>query len=225
MKMNRILLKKSIPQILAWAGLAALTGVIALAQTTDSDSITVTAAATGQRSDGQIEMDVVHALDASKALKGDLITAATIQGEVTLSGTVSGEASSELAEAIAGHVEGVTKVNNNLKVGNPQAAQAAQHVAPGTQQMADSAGDDAMAPVPPPPPPDRASLSIRSRLSKRGRSMERPIRASLACNLRLRRMKRPRGLSLCRRERSCSCAPSRQWAPERPATANRFSSP
>jgi hypothetical protein len=152
MKMNRILLKKSIPQILAWAGLAALTGVIALAQTTDSDSITVTAAATGQRSDGQIEMDVVHALDASKALKGDLITAATIQGEVTLSGTVSGEASSELAEAIAGHVEGVTKVNNNLKVGNPQAAQAAQHVAPGTQQMADSAGDDAMAPVTPPPP-------------------------------------------------------------------------
>jgi len=46
--------------------------------------------------DGQIEMDVVHALDASNALKGDLITAATIQGEVTLSGTVVGEASSEL---------------------------------------------------------------------------------------------------------------------------------
>jgi len=36
----------------------------------------------GQRTDGQIEMDVVHALDASAALKDDLITAATIQGAV-----------------------------------------------------------------------------------------------------------------------------------------------
>jgi hypothetical protein len=60
-------------------------------------------------------------LDTSKALKNDLITAATIQGEVTLSGTVSSEASSELAEAIVNHVQGVTKVNNNLAVGNPLA--------------------------------------------------------------------------------------------------------
>ena len=78
--------------------------------------------ATASRTDGQIETDVVHALDASKALKSDLITAATIQGEVTLSGTVSSEASSELAEAIVNHVQGVTKVNNNLTVGNPQAS-------------------------------------------------------------------------------------------------------
>ena len=156
MKMNRTLLKKSIPQVLAWAGLAALCGGIAVAQAADSDSVTVTSQANGQRPDGQIEMDVVHALDASNALKGDLITAATIQGEVTLSGTVSGDASSELAESIAGHVAGVTKVNNYLKVGNTQQAQAAQaprNTAPGAQQMADSAGDDAMAPVPPPPPP------------------------------------------------------------------------
>ena len=154
--MNRTLLKKSIPQVLAWAGLAALCGGIAVAQAADSDSVTVTSQANGQRPDGQIEMDVVHALDASNALKGDLITAATIQGEVTLSGTVSGDASSELAESIAGHVAGVTKVNNYLKVGNTQQAQAAQaprNTAPGAQQMADSAGDDAMAPVPPPPPP------------------------------------------------------------------------
>jgi hypothetical protein len=153
MKMNRILSKQAVPQVLAWAGLVAFCGGIAVAQTADSDSVTVTSQATGQRPDGQIEMDVVHALDASNALKGDLITAATIQGEVTLSGTVSGEASSELAESIAGHVAGVTKVHNNLKVGNSQQAQAAQPAAPGAQQMADSAGDDAMAPVPPPPPP------------------------------------------------------------------------
>ncbi|MGA9071259.1 MAG: BON domain-containing protein, partial [Terracidiphilus sp.] len=73
------------------------------------------------RTDGQIETDVVHALDTSKALKNDLITAATIQGEVTISGTVSSEASSELAEAIVYHVQGVTKVNNNLTVGDPKA--------------------------------------------------------------------------------------------------------
>ena len=47
----------------------------------------------GQRTDGQIEMDVVHALDASQALKNDLITAATIESQVTLSGTVSSDAS------------------------------------------------------------------------------------------------------------------------------------
>lgn len=150
--MNRTLLKKAIPQALAWAGLAAFCGGIAVAQAADSDSVTVTSQANGQRPDGQIEMDVVHALDASNALKGDLITAATIQGEVTLSGTVSGEASSELAESIAGHVAGVAKVHNNLKVGNSQQAQA-QPAAPGAQQMADSAGDDATAPIPPPPPP------------------------------------------------------------------------
>ena len=73
----------------------------------------------GPRTDGQIEMDVVHALDASAALKNDLITAATIQSEVTLSGTVSTDASKQLAESIAAHVNGVTKVHNNLTVGNP----------------------------------------------------------------------------------------------------------
>jgi hypothetical protein len=73
----------------------------------------------GARSDGQIEMDVVHALDGSQALKNDLITAATIQSEVTLSGTVSSDSSKQLAESIAKTVPGVTKVHNNLKVGNP----------------------------------------------------------------------------------------------------------
>ncbi|MGD0901544.1 MAG: BON domain-containing protein [Terracidiphilus sp.] len=150
--MNRTLLKRVIPQVLIWAGLVALCAVIAVAQAPDPNSVTVTAAPIDQRTDGQIEMDVVHALDASKALKSDLITAATIQGEVTLSGTVSSEASSELAESIAGHVPGVTKVHNNLKVGNPQAAQAAQPAAPGAQQMADSQADESMAPVPPPLP-------------------------------------------------------------------------
>jgi hypothetical protein len=113
--MNRPLCKRVFFQALAWMAVAALGGALAQAQ---QDAPSAAAA----RSDGQIEMDVVHALDASKALKDDMITAATIQGQVTLSGTVSTEASSELAEAIASRVPGVSKVNNNLKVGDPKAA-------------------------------------------------------------------------------------------------------
>jgi hypothetical protein len=94
-------------------------------------------------------MEVVHALDASKALKNDLITAATIESEVTLSGTVSSEASRELAESIASRVAGVTKVNNNLTVGNPRAEAGA-----GDRPMNGNEPDDSMAPIPPPPPAD-----------------------------------------------------------------------
>lgn len=150
MMMNRISLKRVISQLLAWAALLALTGAIAVAQAPDPDAGPVPAQS-GQRSDGQIEMDVVHALDASKTLKNDLITAATIQSEVTLSGTVSTQASKDLAASIAARVDGVTKVNNNLQVGNPQdAAQAPASTDPGAQQMADSQPDDSMAPPPPP---------------------------------------------------------------------------
>jgi hypothetical protein len=145
--MNRSFLNRVLQQILVGAGLVLLCGAVAIAQDQSSAAGT-TAAPAGQRSDGQIEMDVVHALDASKALKDDLITAATIQGEVSLSGTVSTEASSELAESIASHVAGVTKVNNSLKVGNPQDAQDAQPADPNAQQ--DNQPDDA-AQAPPAP--------------------------------------------------------------------------
>ncbi|MGO9434525.1 MAG: BON domain-containing protein [Terracidiphilus sp.] len=109
--MNRPLLKRVIAQSVAWGAMAALCSVIALAQGA--------APAAGQRTDGQIEMDVVHALDASAALKNDLITAATIQGQVTLSGTVSSDSSKQLAESIVKGVPGVTGVKDNLNVGNP----------------------------------------------------------------------------------------------------------
>jgi hypothetical protein len=122
-----------------WTAVLAFGALTALAQEP---------AAAAPRSDGQIEMDVVHALDSSKALKKDLITAATIQSEVTLAGTVSSEASAELAESIAAHVAGVTKVHNNLKVGNPAAAD------PSAAQMADDAqGDESAAPAPGPEGP------------------------------------------------------------------------
>ena len=86
-----------------------------------------------QRSDGQIEMDVVHALDASDTLKNDLITAATIQGEVTLSGTVASDNSRQLAEQIVAKVNGVSKVHNNLKVGDPQQAATEQNLTQPTE--------------------------------------------------------------------------------------------
>lgn len=136
--MNRPIFKRVFPPAMAWAGLLVLCGVIALAQTTPVAPPPAAVA----RTDGQIEMGVVHALDAAHALKSDLITAATIQGEVTLSGTVSSDANRGLAESIARQVPGVTKVNNNLKVINPQDSQAAQE--------AGNAGDQQMAENPPP---------------------------------------------------------------------------
>lgn len=143
--MDRPMFKRIFLQTLAWAGLATFCGVAALAQ--EAAPVPVAAPAVDARSDGQIEMDVVHTLDASKALKKDMITAATIQGEVTLSGTVSSEASRELAESIAAHVAGVTKVNNNLTVGDPNSAANAAD-----QPMAGNQPEESMAPPPPPPP-------------------------------------------------------------------------
>jgi BON domain len=109
--MNRPLLKHISSIVLGGTAVIALGVSMALAQGSAPSS--------GPRSDGQIEMDVVHALDGSQALKDDLITAATIQGEVTLSGTVASESSRKLAESLTQTVPGVTKVHNNLKVGNP----------------------------------------------------------------------------------------------------------
>lgn len=129
--MNRRMQRKMIPQIMAAFGVVMLCASLAIAQDSGAPAQDQTAPATanpGQRTDGQIEMDVVHALDASQALKDDLITAATIQGEVTLSGTVSTQASKDLAGSIAAGVQGVTKVENNLTIGNPAAAAQAENL-------------------------------------------------------------------------------------------------
>jgi hypothetical protein len=209
--MNRPMLKRVFPQALAWTALAVLSGAMALAQdeapapapTPVPDAAEAatpapvpdaaedpapaeatpetppTAAAT--RADGEIEQDVVHAMDASKALRTDLITAATIQGEVTLSGTVSSEASSELAEAIAAHVEGVTKVNNNLEVGNPQAP-----AKPDAQPMADNPPGDAGAPAMndgPMPVPNESDAQARMRAQIRA-EVQAQIQAQREAQLR-----------------------------------------
>lgn len=100
---------------------ASLSGPIAIAQDNGQET-----APAGQRTDGQIETDVVRALDAAPSLKNDWITAGTEQGTVTLAGTSANEDNRRVAEMIAGKVPGVTKVVNNLKVGDPQTAQDAQ---------------------------------------------------------------------------------------------------
>ena len=141
---NRLGLRRVMLQSVAWTAMTLLCGVVALAQDAAPAS---GQPANGVRTDGQIEMDVVHALDQSAALKNDLITAATIQGQVTLAGTVSSEDSKKLAESIVKGVPGVTGVKNNLNVGNPANdpnAQGAQN--PSGDDTQDMAGNDQPAP-------------------------------------------------------------------------------
>ncbi|WP_420236541.1 BON domain-containing protein [Telmatobacter bradus] len=121
-------MKRNFSRILAWGAVVVFSVAVAMAQD----------AASNQRSDGQIEMDVVHALDAADVLKNDLITAATIQGEVTLSGTVASDSSRKLAEQIVAKINGVSKVQNNLKVGDPQQAAADQNLTQPMQAAGDS---------------------------------------------------------------------------------------
>jgi hypothetical protein len=151
-KMKGPKLRKYFPFALATIALVMLCGAKAMQQGSDT-SQAASQPADGQRSDGQIEMDVVHALDASDALKSDLITAATVQGEVTLSGTVSTQASKQLAESIAGHVQGVTKVQNNLQVGDVQAAANAANDATPPEEPEDN---QAQAPQQAAPPQDNS---------------------------------------------------------------------
>jgi hypothetical protein len=155
------MLKKNLPQGLVWCGVVLLSAVVALAQDpaaqnmASGDTGQAATANAGGRSDGQIEMDVVHALDASQPLKNDLITAATIQSEVTLAGTVSTDASKTLAESIVRKVPGVTNVHNNLTVGDPQQAQ--DGMTPQPAEESDPGQSSAAENNPPQPQPQQAS--------------------------------------------------------------------
>src|ERR1039458_5279083 len=176
--MNRPKFKRFFPQALAWAGLVALCSALALAQGTTAPP----SAAAAVRTDGQIEMDVVHALDTSTVLKDDLITAATIQSEVTLSGTVSSASSRELAESVPRHVPGVTKVNNNLKVGNPNNPPPAQNEAgSGESKSADSQPGNGEAPYPADAPAEASDAQAQLRAQIRAE-----IRAQMAAQRQAR---------------------------------------
>ncbi|MGH9600411.1 MAG: BON domain-containing protein [Terracidiphilus sp.] len=166
---NRPWIKRALPLLALSAGLLAISdGAVAFAQDNTGQNTGQDAGqstAQGQRTDGQIEMDVVKALDASSALKNDLITAATIQSEVTLSGTVSDQSAKDLAASISSHVAGVTKVHNNLQIGNPeQAAQneqfptgdeAAPEPAPGAQDQGQNQDQNQDQGAMPPPGADQ----------------------------------------------------------------------
>jgi hypothetical protein len=91
------------------------------------------------RSDAEIQRDVAYALSNSKSLKAQHITAATVEGDVTVSGNVRDEASKELAESLIYRVSGVHTVTNNLVVGDnaPAAVQGQGTVAENTVQSAD----------------------------------------------------------------------------------------
>jgi len=185
--MNRSLMRKVSTQLMALVALAVLSTAVALAQDAGAPAQPQggPAAQQGPRTDGQIEMDVVHALDASAALKNDLITAATIQSEVTLSGTVSSDASKQLAESIAAHVDGVTKVHNNLQIGNPGADAQNPQPAPSADEMPDpdqSQAQKQMANLPPPGPAPDAN-------PRRRRSRWRTCRRRALLPTRIRRIK------------------------------------
>ena len=179
--MNRPDFKRVISHSLAWAALLVLCSVFALAQ----EATTPSQPAAAVRTDGQIEMDVVHALDNSAELKYDLITAATIQGEVTLSGTVAKASSRDLAESIVSHVQGVVKVHNNLRVGNPQESPVAQNTPdnqPGDAGTSPSAPSMTEGPLPPPPPGQPASPESDAQAQLRAQ-----IRAEIQAQLRAQR--------------------------------------
>ena len=96
------------------------------------------------RTDADIQTDVAAALAHSTQLQSQQITAATIMGEVTLSGTVQDNSAKQLAQQIAAGVSGVRSVANNLTV----SATPVQQPTAGEDQQADEQ-------TPPPPPYDQ----------------------------------------------------------------------
>jgi Flp pilus assembly secretin CpaC len=90
------------------------------------------------RSDALIEQDVSAELSSDEALRGDTISVRSVDGHVTLTGTVSDPDDRAEAERIAGDVSGVKEVDNALEVA------AGPSAAPG------------LPPVGSPPPPEPA---------------------------------------------------------------------
>jgi hypothetical protein len=86
-------------------------------------------------SDAKIEGAVVNALGTTPGLMDQQITAATIEGTVTLSGSVPDAASKKQAGALVKKIDGVKAVENNLEI---QAAQSAPVSTPDTNLPAGS---------------------------------------------------------------------------------------
>ncbi len=70
-------------------------------------------------SDAQVEADVLKAFAADTRVSNEPINTSTVYGTVTLTGSVSNDASRDAAEQIASHTAGVKKVVDQLVVGAP----------------------------------------------------------------------------------------------------------
>lgn len=100
----------TVKSILASGFAALLVGGTSLAETPAAAKL-----AAEQPDDGAITEKVKAALAADSALAGADISVETVQGEVSLNGTVGSAGDVQKATAIAFTVSGVRKVQNNLK--------------------------------------------------------------------------------------------------------------
>lgn len=79
-------------------------------------------AQSGKLSDAQVEANVLKAFASDSRLANQSINTSTVFGTVTLTGSVTDEASRGAAEQVAAHVDGVKKVVSQLTVGAPATA-------------------------------------------------------------------------------------------------------
>jgi hypothetical protein len=82
-------------------------------------AVFATSGCSSKPNDSQVAAQVKSQLAADSALQGESINVAANHGVVTLSGTVTGQGSRELAGNDAARVKGVSTVLNNLTVGSP----------------------------------------------------------------------------------------------------------
>ena len=131
-------MKKSTAHLHQLALRGALSPILGLALVATVPSVLVSPALAQQsasRSDLSIESDVLHQLASATSLHNQQISASTDNGVVTLTGSVTDDASAQLAEHTASSVAGVRSVVNHLTIGGASAS-----VAPAKPNPAHDAG-------------------------------------------------------------------------------------
>lgn len=105
-------------------GSLAFAAVLAAPVAGYAQSETASAATQSKLSDAQVEANVLKAFAEDNRLANQSINSSTVFGTVTLTGSVTDEASRTAAEQVASHVDGVKKVVSQLTVGAPETATA-----------------------------------------------------------------------------------------------------
>lgn len=155
-------MKKSAARLHPLALRGALTPMLGLALVAAIPSALLSPALAQQqsasRSDLAIESDVLHQLATAPSLRNQQVSASTESGIVTLTGSVTDDASAQLAQQTAAGVTGVRSVVNHLTVGaaaaetaqapdaTPQAKPSPAHGSPAHGSPAHGAGDVTPAP-------------------------------------------------------------------------------